>query len=107
MTGVATATQAGGPVARCSACHAVIWFGLTAKGKRMPLDPTPVDDGNVVIERVDAVIGTNAEVALPRVRVLRKDDVVGRDTPRYVAHFVRCPAADRFRRPAAKAVAAP
>jgi len=97
MTGAVTAVQVGSSP-RCRSCHAAVWFGLTAKGKRMPLDPAPVDDGNVVIERVDAVIGIDADVALPRVRVLRKDDVVGRETPRYVSHFATCPAAERHRR---------
>lgn len=97
MTGVVTAVQVGSSP-RCRSCNAAIWFGLTAKGRRMPLDPQPVDDGNVVIERVDAVIGMNAGVALPRVRVLRTDDIVGRDTPRYVSHFVTCPEAQSHRR---------
>lgn len=104
MTGVATAAQAAGPVARCRSCHAAIWFGLTAKGKRMPLDPAPVDDGNVVMDWLEQVMDQMAGAnesgpgkALPHVRVLRKGEAVDADVPRYLAHFVRCPAADRFR----------
>lgn len=84
--------------ARCKSCHAAIWFGLTAKGKRMPLDPAPVEDGNVVIDRDGEVLASLADLTLlPRVRVLRKGEAVD-DVPRYVAHFVTCPTAERHRR---------
>ncbi len=49
----------------------------------MPLDPQPVDDGNVVM------VGD-------RVRVLRKGE--GASAERYRSHFVSCPTADQHRR---------
>ncbi len=97
MSGAVTAVQVGSSP-RCRSCRAPIWWGLTAKGRRMPLDLAPTEDGNVVIERVDALIGIGADDPLPRVRVLRKDDVVGRDTPRYVAHWATCSNPERHRR---------
>jgi hypothetical protein len=92
MTGAVTATQVGSSP-RCRSCGAAIWFGLTAKGRRMPLDPSPVEDGNVVMDRLER----QQVHDLPHVRVLGKGEDVG-DTPRYVAHFSTCPDAERHRR---------
>lgn len=109
--GAATSAQAdGGAVPRCRAagCRAVIWFGLTDKNRRMPLDPAPVADGNVILCQDGialqqlAVLAPPApgagDIGLPRVRVLKKGEVVGPDVPRYVSHFASCPAQARFRR---------
>lgn len=105
MTGAVTAVQVGSSP-RCRSCHAAIWFGLTAKGKRMPMDPAPSDSGNVVLDRLeqamDQLAGANEDgpgKAEPHVRVLRKGEVVDPDVPRYTSHFATCPKADRHRRP--------
>ncbi|MEA2702898.1 MAG: hypothetical protein QOD63_843 [Actinomycetota bacterium] len=99
-----TAVQVGGSP-RCRACAAAIWFGLTVKGRRMPIDPAPAEDGNVVID-ADVVLHALADLdarTLPHVRVLGKGEAVDPDVPRYRSHFSTCPAAERFRRPKAKA----
>jgi hypothetical protein len=104
MTGAVTAVQvASSP--RCRSCGAPIWFGLTAKGRKMPMDPTPVEDGNVVMDRLEQVMDQIAGAgpdgpgqALPHVRVLAKGEAVDPDVPRYVSHFATCPASERHRR---------
>jgi hypothetical protein len=91
--------------ARCSSCRRPIWYGLTINRKRMPMDPQPVEDGNVVMDWLEQVMDQLAGAdedgpgeALPHVRVLRKDEVVDPDVPRYVSHFVTCPSAQRHRK---------
>ncbi len=98
------AEVAGSP--RCRSCGAPIWFGLTAKGKRMPMDLAPVEDGNVVVDYLMATLDQLAsayEGDQPppdgcRVRVLAKGETPGPDVPRYVSHFATCPSAQRHRR---------
>lgn len=104
MTGAVTAVQVGSSP-RCRSCQAPIWFGLTEKGRRMPMDPAPVEDGNVVVDRMEQVMDQLAGAdesgpgqALPHIRVLARGETVDPATPRYVSHFVTCPAAQRFRR---------
>lgn len=104
MNAAVTAAQAGSSP-RCHSCGVPIRFGLTAKGKRMPMDPTPVEDGNVVMDRLEQVMDQLAAgdqfspgQALPHVRVLAKGEVVDPDVPRYVSHFSTCTAPKRHRR---------
>lgn len=91
-------------VSRCRSCHVEIFFGLTTKGKRMPIDLTPVEDGNMVVEDLGQVMGRIAGAnengpgpAMAYVRVLRKGEVVAPDVARYQSHFSSCPAAETFR----------
>lgn len=67
----------------CRSCKQPIRFGLTEKGRRMPIDPQPVPDGNVVF------------IDEQNVRVLSAGEVV--DGPRFQSHFVSCPSAARHR----------
>lgn len=72
--------------ATCNWCPAqVIWLQST-NGRPMPLDPLPVEDGNVVIEHRDGGI---------RARVLTKKELaqgaLGLRPPRRKAHFATCP----------------
>lgn len=113
MTGAVTAVQVGSSP-RCKTCHAAIWFGLTAKGRRMPLDPAPVDDGNVVMDRLEQVMDQLAGAdengpgkALAHVRVLSKGEAVDEATPRYVSHFATCAFSQHHRRSKARASANP
>jgi hypothetical protein len=73
------------PLKICS-CGQLIRWVTTMRGKRMPLDPKPLPDGNVML--------------LPdgRARVL---DEASRRTctePLYRSHFATCTMAARFRR---------
>lgn len=72
--------------ARCSTCGAPILWAKTAKGKPMPLDAEPRDDGNVVLERgVAIVIG-------PLEHVTRRTE------PLFVSHLATCPQAKDHRK---------
>lgn len=80
------------PDGRCRSCGASIaWVVTAAKGNRMPLDPQPVDDGNVwVIEQPEhfpPVVG---------VALQHSDIPVGTET--YVSHFVTCKDANKWRK---------
>jgi hypothetical protein len=67
------------------------WVVTAAKGNRMPLDPDPVDDGNVwIIE--------HPEHASPVVGVALHHDDIPADIVTYVSHFVTCPFANQHRK---------
>lgn len=57
----------------------------------MPLDPAPVDDGNVLI--TDETLDN-----LPLVRVLGKNDERPAGVVRYKSHFATCPKAKEHRK---------
>ena len=79
----------------CKSCHAEMVWCVSTNGHRMPVDPEPVPDGNLI------VVGTgrapNGDV-LDRVLVLGKGDVPLGDPPRFQSHFVTCPDARGWRR---------
>lgn len=84
---------------KSEACGATIqWARNVDTGKGMPLDPTPVPDGNVVVHR-----GEHPTVELRSgewpVRVLGDLELsaLGSDTLRYQAHFRSCVDAASFR----------
>lgn len=79
---------------KCSTCQEPIMWAVTTSGKRMPLDPVPVRNGNVILEGVG--MAPNGD-ELPRAHVLSKGDVPFGDPPRYVPHFATCPQADAHR----------
>jgi hypothetical protein len=78
--------------AQCRSCHAPIrWVITAANGKRMPLDPEPVADGNMWVERI--------ENGLPVMEVALSGDGVPTNVPfRYVSHFVTCEHRDQWRK---------
>lgn len=93
-------------MSECRACRREIeWVIVQETGRRMPLDPNPVDDGNVVKLGV-----TDAETGAAFVKVLRKNEqptfpsiaqTVGGIQPTqevYRSHFSTCPGADEFRK---------
>jgi hypothetical protein len=62
-----------------------------ANGKRMPLDPEPVADGNVWVARIEG--------GMPVVEVALTHDAVPRSEPlTYVSHYVSCPDRDTWRK---------
>lgn len=70
----------------CRSCDAVIIGAITRKGKWMPVDAEPREDGNLEL--------TEGE-PLPGVRVVKKGDPI--NGLRYVSHFVTCPNANFHR----------
>jgi hypothetical protein len=75
----------------CKSCGAKIFFALTGKGKRMPLDHLPVPDGNLVLEA-----SRSPATDEPSVRAYNAE-VDGDTTRRFVSHFSSCPAASKWR----------
>lgn len=75
----------------CKSCKARIRWAVTETGRRMPLDPVGVADGNVWVLRFEG--GT------PIVAVARKpDDVPSSEPTRYRSHFSTCPEAASWRK---------
>lgn len=82
-------------ISRCFSCGAPITWAVTPKGKRMPVDAEPVDDGNLVLERQkDGTL-----LALP---ASKAPTLPGLTQPRYVSHFATCPQAKEHRHRRAK-----
>jgi len=74
---------------QCKGCPARVAWCRTEKGKAIPIDLEPTKSGNIVLEQPDP---RDAPIA----RVVRSNLLP--DTPRYVAHFATCSAAERFRK---------
>lgn len=70
----------------CKSCGAPITWAISAKGKAIPIDPSPVKSGNLVLIVEDP---RNA----PTARYARDEE-----GPRYVSHFATCAQADEHRR---------
>jgi len=71
----------------CRSCGAPVLWVTTINNKAMPLDPEPVEDGNLFL--TDEGVATVIEPGslwdhLP--------------IPRYVSHFVSCPDRDQWRK---------
>ena len=82
-------------VTTCSGCGATIRWVLTIGGARLPLDPDPHPDGNVVPVEVDGK---------RRAKVLTGPEMPAQETA-WRAHFTTCPKSAHFRR--RKAAATP
>jgi hypothetical protein len=71
----------------CRSCSApIVWIKLTG-GRRMPIDPDPVEGGNI---RAWPERGTG--------EVLSATGIEQADGPLYVSHFATCPQAGEWRR---------
>lgn len=81
----------------CDYCPQSVIWGNTGKSM-MPVDPTPVFGGNVVL--VAKTVG-------PPQIVVTTDPHAYPDQPRYVSHFGSCPHASAVRRPRVKTLLPP
>jgi len=84
----------------CTRCKAEIIWAETENGKPMPLDPEPVEDGNVTLHK--RRVGIPVAVVLGRKQLdnLHAHAVrFGPPVVLYRSHFASCPFADQFRRP--------
>lgn len=89
-------TVLAGPRGACRSCGAVIVWTFTPKGRRMPLDPESVSDGNVI---VTGHIQGGKDHGTPTVTVLRAGELpLQPGEPLYVSHFSTCPQAAQHRR---------
>lgn len=75
-------------LATCAACRANIVWVESTRGRAMPINAHPTDDGNLILSRT----GEGKVVAV----VAKAGDALCE--PRYVSHFSTCPD-PRFRRP--------
>jgi len=78
-------------VSRCRSCGAEVRWALTERGKRMPLDPQPVDDTErelFVLRGRDQLLPT--AVAVPAGAF--------EEEPHFRSHFASCPHAEQHRR---------
>lgn len=73
----------------CSTCERPLLWAWSEHGKRIPIDPEPTTDGNIVLRR----IATGADSVA---HVLGRDEET--DEERYTSHFATCPQADTHRR---------
>lgn len=78
--------MSGGTCDRCR--QRVIWTETYANGKRMPVDPTPREDGNLVV--INAIGG-------PPISKVETGPPVDGEL-RYVSHFATCTAKGKPRR---------
>lgn len=84
---------------RCRSCNAEISFGLTAKGKRMPLDTDEVDAMSLAVSLTagDAGLrGLQTFIDRSRIRQATLDDVTAGQAI-YRPHFATCPNAASHR----------
>jgi hypothetical protein len=79
-----------GKTSPCRSCGArIVWCVVRASGRRMPVNPKPEPDGNVV--NVGSEVGDRSTL----VRVLALGEHT--DKVRYRSHFETCPAASEHR----------
>ena len=76
---------------RCRSCDAPMYWAMTNKGRRMPINPQPSPQGNVHLFKVHdmlkaAILGA-AQLALARER----------GQTLYTSHFATCPKAANHR----------
>lgn len=69
-------------MSNCRSCAAPIQWVRTPEGRTMPLDPLPVEDGNLALMQGDPII------AVP---VAKHELLIDDDGLRYVSHFASCP----------------
>lgn len=95
------------PSSRCRACKQQIVWAATEHGRLIPVDPIARPDGNLELLRMSGVLV--ARVLTPerereiqeRLLAAHRDGVTP-ELALHVTHFSTCPAADTFRRRAAK-----
>ena len=74
---------------RCRSCRRPILWAETEKGRRIPIDPQPVTDGNIVLHERHL---HQAQLAIVRLSIPTGTDI------RYKSHFATCPQASKFRK---------
>lgn len=85
------------PNGKCTTCGKLVVWAYTTSGKRMPVDPEPVNGGNVVL-----VTGNQQ----PEAQVLGAAEVArraGLGLRCHTSHFATCPQAAQHRRAKPKA----
>ena len=71
----------------CRSCGAAIMWAITDKGRRIPLDVKPVENGNIALVDRGVLLYPLAQYVKPNTSVLR-----------HVSHFSTCKDAKKWRR---------
>jgi hypothetical protein len=77
------------PHDHCRSCKKPIVWAETEKGRRIPIDPEPVNDGNITLHE--------RERFLPPLAIVRFSIPTGEGI-RFKSHFVTCPQASKWRK---------
>lgn len=93
-------------VSECRSCSAAIIWAQTQKGKRMPVDAKPVENGNIRLE--ERMVRSEDQYGIPSYHGIltaiyegkEQGDLFGEEIPRYVSHFVTCDDAKDWRKDA-------
>lgn len=80
------------PVVKCRSCEADMFWAVTTKNRRIPIDPQPVETGNIILGDEQPPYG------YPLAMVLGKHDEPKPGVPRYTSHFATCSQAASHRR---------
>jgi hypothetical protein len=72
-------------IATCNSCKADILWVKTVNGKSMPLDATPVVNGNIYLDEIGRAVYLG-----------KGEDATGKTL--YVSHFSSCPQAQKWRK---------
>lgn len=80
---------------RCDTCGAEIFFARDATtGNRMPIDPYPVENGNIVMHGNPQSVAKRLELTAETLGPL---EALAHDGELYVSHFTTCPDADAWK----------
>lgn len=90
---------------KCRSCPAQVYWVVTAKGKRMPVDVEPSAEGGFFLFQRPARGEAEAHLAAVHIQSSRPEDeaviagAMKRGQNRYTSHFQTCVNADQHRRP--------
>ena len=79
----------------CRSCKSPVLWVVTSAGESMPLDPDPVDGGNIIL--TGRTRRTKRGGMAPEVKYAADGALFVTD-PVYVSHFATCPQADEHRK---------
>lgn len=82
-------------VKHCRSCGAEVIWAVTANGKRMPVDATPREDGNIMLTEYPDGHPT-AEYVSPT--LFEEFDQEAPEPRRYVSHFASCAQSKQWRK---------
>ena len=88
------------PVSRCRSqrCGKAVWWAYTDTGQRMPVDPTPAPDGNLILTVVDGEIRAEVRKTTSAAAAAEQADLFGTaPAHRYRPHWASCPDAEQFK----------
>lgn len=87
-----------GRTAACRSCSSPMVWAISAKRRRIPIDPTPVEDGNVILLPIVDQAEKERLGASFRAQVVGPLDQMVEGVARFKSHFATCADADRHRK---------